>query len=164
MLESGTLSCYIRTSDQINTSFTSDINYPMLNHLWHANKNRAFQIIQMKDMSLWNLSFTRNDLSDARFSSPTVSTDSWIQFGDQHQKIIEFIVCLLGFCIVVDFNVYLTKYTNLLVLYQHTLHFNTAICLLISSNSFEISFRWRANVCAKLLLLTMIVLSLDDWK
>jgi hypothetical protein len=63
------------------------------------------------------------------------------ELGDQHQNIIKLTVCALGFCIVVDFNVYLTKYTNLIVLYQHTVHRSTAICLLISSNIFEISFR-----------------------
>ena len=33
-------------------------------HLWHATKTRAFKmiLIRMKDISLWNLSFTMNDL------------------------------------------------------------------------------------------------------
>ena len=36
----------------------------MLNHLWHANKVCTFKQCQMKELSLWNLSF-KNNLSDA---------------------------------------------------------------------------------------------------
>jgi hypothetical protein len=34
----------------------------LLNHLWHANK---IPYIQMRDMSLWNLNFTNNNLLNA---------------------------------------------------------------------------------------------------
>ena len=36
-----------------------------VNHLWHANKTCTFKTIQMKDMSLWNKSFKKNNLSDS---------------------------------------------------------------------------------------------------
>jgi len=42
-------------------------------HVWHANKTRTFKTIQLNDMLLWNLSFTKNIFICHRFNRNSVT-------------------------------------------------------------------------------------------